>query len=159
VFGTGFGFYNPFFYPYPFYPYRYSYPYGYPAYPYPYVDMPPYDAAPPPATSAPPDAAPPSDSPPPNADGQGGAPDADVSTYGLVQLRDVPDGAAVELDGRFWLEAHGLGERWLAVPSGAHTIVVRAQGFEPAERQLDVAAGERLVIRLGRLRAGGADAR
>ncbi|MGH7895382.1 MAG: hypothetical protein ACREQL_11990 [Candidatus Binatia bacterium] len=163
VFGAGFGFYDPFFYSYPFYPYRYAYPYTY-AYPaYPYAYPPPYygSAAPSPDSpddSSPPgDVTPPSDSTPPGA--QGGSPYADSSTYGLIQLRDVPNGAAIDLDGRFWLEAHDLGKRWLAVPSGAHTIVVRAQGFEPAERRLDLGAGERQVIRVGRLREDRANVR
>src|SRR5207245_1569273 len=101
----------------PFFPYFYSYPYPYPYYaPYPYPYPPPGDGGwgePPPEAESEPRA----ENAPPSRE------EAEPASYGLVQLRGVPDGAAVDLDGRFWLTAERLDERWLAVPYGKHTRV------------------------------------
>ena len=140
-------FYSPFYYPYyaPYYaPYPYPYPY---TYPYPVYGYPP----PPPAAQSGPGAAPEQeDSAPPQEES---APDEGLrATYGLVQLRGVPDGAAIDLDGRFWLTAKQLDQRWLALPHGEHTLSVRVRGAEPVERHLSVAAGQTQVVRLGPFR-------
>src|SRR5262249_50956439 len=79
--------------------------------------LPPYAPPPPPP---PPGGSPP---PPPPEQQYGGElspppENTERVTYGLVQLRGVPDGAAVDLDGRFWLTATGLDKRWLALPEG-----------------------------------------
>ena len=68
---------------------------------------------------------------------------------GCVQLSGVPDGATVELDGRFWLYAQQLGQRWLAVSDGRHTISVHAGGAGPVERVVDVESGKNLVVDFG----------
>lgn len=135
VFVGGSVFWDPFFFP-AFYPYYlpYPYPYPYPAYPYP----PPEEAAP----GAPPGEAPQEEEAPPPEDARN-------ATYGLIQLRGVPDGAAVDLDDRFWLTAERLEERWLAVPRGKHTLTVHVRGSEPIVRQIDVSAGKNQVVRFG----------
>jgi hypothetical protein len=132
------GFFDPFFYPF--------YPVPYPYWGPPYV---PYDEGYPDDGYA-------ERPPPPDGGGaEENAPpaDEDQSTYGLVQLRGVPDGAAVDLDRRYWLRASGLDDRWLALPSGSHTITVRVEGYEPVERRLDVTAGGRQAVRVGPLHA------
>ena len=142
VFFGGSVFFDPFFYGPYYYPYYPYYPYPYPGYVYP----PPPDYT----WSAP---------PPEEGEGQAEAPppaesdeEASRATYGLIQLRGVPDGASVDLDGRFWLTAQHLDQRWLAVPRGEHTLTVRVRGSEPAERRIDVVEGKNQVIRFGPFR-------
>jgi hypothetical protein len=125
-----YGEYDPFYDSYD-YPYGYN-PYPYP-YPYPYYPYPPYypgteAGMEPPATQA---------TPP--------APENNES-YGLVQLRGVPDGAAIDLDGRFWLTASGVDERWLALPAGRHTLTVRSEDAAPVTRQVNIGAGRQRVV-------------
>jgi hypothetical protein len=69
------------------------------------------------------------------------------ASYGLVQLRGIPDGAAIDLDGRFWLTARDLDERWLALPKGEHTLSVRVGENDPIVRQVDVRSGKTQVVR------------
>ena len=133
----GVPFYDPFFY----YPYYAPYPYPYAYYPYPLFQYPP----PPAAAAADPGA--PSEPDGPRDEPASG--EALAASYGLVQLRGVPDGAAIDLDGRFWLTAQQLDQRWLALPHGEHTLAVRVRGAEPLERHLTVAAGRTQVVRLG----------
>ena len=71
------------------------------------------------------------------------------ASYGLVQLRSVPDGASVDLDGRFWLTAKQLDARWLGLPEGPHTITVRKRNTAPATRQVAVDAGTTRAIDFG----------
>ena len=71
----------------------------------------------------------------------------DGRSYGLVQLQGVPDDSAVDLDGRFWLVAHHLEERWLALSAGVHALVVRAPGRDPIPLHVDVVAGTTRVLR------------
>jgi len=127
----------------PFFPYYYSYPYPYPYYaPYPYPYPPPDDEGwgePPPEAESEPRA----ENAPPSRE------EAEPASYGLVQLRGVPDGAAVDLDGRFWLTAERLDERWLAVPYGKHTLVVHARGSQPVEQRVEVKSGKTSVVRFG----------
>jgi hypothetical protein len=132
VIGTGF-FWSPYFYE------RYGYPYPYyPPPPPPYYYYPPYYPPPtPPARE-------------PSASRERRTADdeaARTASYGLVQLRGVPDGASVDLDGRFWLRAEKLDQRWLALPAGAHTLVVRAEEGRPVERRVRIDAGETHVVR------------
>ena len=157
--GRGFVGHRPFFHPHsrffidggfffdPFFPYYYPYPY-YAPYPYPYP--PPDDEGwgepPPEAGSEPPPEAgsePRAENAPPSRE------EAEHASYGLVQLRGVPDGAAVDLDGRFWLTAERLDERWLAVPYGEHTLVVHARGSRPVEQRVEVKPGKTSVVRFG----------
>ena len=144
VFFRGGVFFDPFF-----FPYSYPYPYYDPYYPYYapyYAPYPPPDAYPPPDDEG---------QPPPDAGGGSlaeNAPppeDSERASYGLVQLRGVPDGAAVDLDGRFWLTANGLDQRWLAIPDGEHTVAVRVRGARAVERSVDVKAGKPNVVRFG----------
>ena len=76
-----------------------------------------------------------------------------ASNYGFVQFREVPNGAAVDLDQRPWVRSPGLENRWLAIPAGAHTITVRAAGYAPTDRRIDVAGGRQQIVRVGSLRA------
>jgi hypothetical protein len=137
------GFWNPFPYRYPYYRYYAPYPLYYPPYP---VYYPPPDesgwGAPPGEVPAEPDA---EKTPPAASD------EAARASYGLVQLRGVPDGAAVELDGRFWLTATSLDERWLALPDGEHTLSVRVGDADPVVRRIEVRAGKTQVVRFGEL--------
>jgi len=162
--------YDPFVYPY----YGYAYPpayapgyYGYPptyapgAYPTysdPNSSEPSYPDYPPPGYEGEPDSAPDTEAtpppqyvPPPGAEA---APSDDYgSSYGLVQLLEVPDGATVDLDQRPWVDARGLSDRWLALPAGMHSLTVRAAGYAPAERRVDIASGRPQVVKIGPLRA------
>src|SRR5262249_13704483 len=79
---------------------------------------------------------------------------ARIGTYGLVQLHGVPDGAAVDLDGRFWLTADGLDDRWLALPEGSHTIAVRVGNGTPLKRTVEVKPGASTVVRFPSSRRG-----
>jgi hypothetical protein len=124
----------------PFFPYWYPY---WPPYPYPVYGYPP---APPPEegdwTAAAEE----------QRSAEGGAPEPSAeeersASYGLVQLQGVRDGASVDLDGRFWLTADALEQRWLALPEGTHTITVRARGAKPVERRVDVKPGSTRVVR------------
>jgi len=116
--------YRPYFYPYyPYYPYYPAYPYP-PSVPYP--------------TSGEPDE--PDEAP---------AVDAERVSYGLIQLEGVPDGAAVDLDGRFWLTANDLDDRWLALPEGEHRIAVRVEDDPPTERTVRIVPGKTHVLRFG----------
>jgi hypothetical protein len=124
--GGGFPVYGP---AYPVYPYPYPYPY---AYPYP-------PAPPPPLPGSEPDAPAPEPQPEPQ--------EVDRASYGLVQLRGVPDGGDVDLDGRFWLVADGLDRRWLALPEGEHTLTVRATGRSVDERRVVIVPGKTHVVR------------
>jgi hypothetical protein len=103
----------------------YADPYYYPYPPYPPDDGPDYG-------------------PPPEPDDETTA--EEPATYGLVQIRDVPDGAALDLDGRFWLTASGLDDRWLALPAGRHTIAVRPKDGAAATFDVDVEPGGRQTI-------------
>jgi len=149
--GGGFGF--PFFWPsysYGFGP-AYAYPYPYGDYPYPYPGTylpgyPPPDAG---TQSPPPDAGSPT---PEYSDAQADA--QDQGTYGLIQLRGVPDGASVYLDARFWFVAHSLGGRWLALPGGGHAITVRLTGYREVSANVEVVPGTNRVVEIQPLRAG-----
>src|SRR5262245_28517629 len=135
----GGSFYYPWYYPaYPYYSYPYSYPY---AYPYGYAYSPPDDSeweAGPPASSGEED-----------QDDASAYADARSASYGLVQLRGVPDGATVDLDGREWLHADGLDQRWMALPDGEHVITVRVDNRAPQERRIVVKAGSSQTVRFG----------
>lgn len=137
----GFGgafFWDPFFVP------SYYYPYYFPYAVYPPPEDIGWDAPP---TGEPGDA--PEAAPDRAATDDRAADDAaQRATYGLVQLRGVPDGAAVDLDGRFWLTATQLDNRWLALPEGSHRVTIRVVDADPVEQRIDVAAGKTRVIRL-----------
>jgi hypothetical protein len=148
--GFGFGYYP---YPYYYYPYPYPYPYyyGYPSYPtsYPPPGWSPNQQYPP--DNGPPESQPPPDTgeaPPPSEGSnlEAAPPPPDSGSYGMIQLRSVPEGAAVDLDGRFWLDARQLDDRWLPVPPGLHTITVRQAGRSPLERRVDVSPGASQVL-------------
>ena len=142
-FGFGFPFVvDPFFY----YPYPYYAPYPYPAYGYP--PPPPPEEPGSEAGEAPGYGEPEAEASPP-AEEQPSPEEAERANYGLVQLHGVPDGASVDLDGRFWMKAQGLASRWLALPRGPHTLTVRVEGREPAEQHVDVQPGKTQVVRFG----------
>ena len=141
-FGFGFPFVvDPFFY----YPYAYPYYAPYPAYGYP---PPPPPEEPGSEAGDQPYGEPEAEASPP-AEEQPSPEEAQRATYGLVQLRGVPDGASVDLDGRFWMKAQGLASRWLALPRGSHTLTVHVEGREPAEKDVDVEPGKTQVLRFG----------
>ena len=131
-----------FFYPwyYPAYPY-YSYPYAYPyAYGYPPPDDSEWEAGAPASGGE------------DEQDDDSTYADARSSSYGLVQLRGVPNGATVDLDGREWLHAEGLDQRWMALPDGEHVITVRLHDRTPQERRIVVKAGSSQTVRFGQSR-------
>lgn len=138
---TGGIFWDPFFYPY-YYPYYVPYPYPVYAYP-PEPEEPGWGSAP----------APEAEEGPRAESGPATREDALRASYGLVQMRGVPDGASVELDGRFWLIAEKLDQRWLAVPYGEHTLRVQVRGAAPVERRITVASGKNQVVRFGPFRS------
>ena len=142
VFVGGSVFFDPFWYGYPYYYYPYPY---YPYYPYDYPDYPP-----------PPDEEASAEPGQPDEEASEAAPTstARIGTYGLVQLHGVPDGAAVDLDGRFWLTADGLDDRWLALPEGTHTITVRVGRETPLQRTVEVKPGASTVVRFPSSRRG-----
>lgn len=134
------------------YPYIYGYDpffYGsYPTYAYPYP--PPDDESD--WGEPPPDASPPDEPAEGEQHAEAEPPvpspeEAMQASYGLVQLRGVPEGAAIDLDGKFWLRAVRLDDRWLALPHGAHTLTVRPTDRAPIERHVDVTPGKMLVLR------------
>lgn len=134
----GGSFFYPWYYPaYPYYSYpAYAYPYGY-AYPYPPPDDSEWEAGPPASSGE------------DQQDDDSAYADARVASYGLVQLRGVPDGATVDLDGREWLHADGLDQRWMALPEGEHVITVRVERRSPQERRIVVKAGSSQTVRFG----------
>jgi len=144
------GFFNP--YPYFGYPY-YGYPYPYyPYYPYGY---PPYYGSypPPPDQGYPEGTPPPAEQPPPSPgayDGGSVAPQPEGPT-GSVRFLDVPNGARLTLDGRYWLEAEHLEGQWLSVPAGTHTVGIDAKGYAPTDLRIDVVAGQQQDVRIGPL--------
>lgn len=119
--------YGPYAYPYSYYWYPYSYPYPYPPGPYRVYDDP--DDR---------DESEESYSPPS---------DAEPASYGLIRLDGVPDGASVELDGRFWLTANDLDERWLALPNGEHRIAVTVRDAQPIVRTIRIVPGKSHVLK------------
>lgn len=141
VFGFGFApwYWDPFYFPYAYsYPYPYYAGYGYPP--------PPEDAGPPP-DMPPPDQQQPDQQQQQDAwNGQQDNGDPMDASYGLVKLRGVPDGASVELDGRYWLTAARLSERWLALPRGRHTLTIRPQQGAASEHTVDIKPGVNVVI-------------
>lgn len=128
-----YGSFGPYWFPYPrayYYPYYSYYPY-YPAYPYPphWDDYAVADEGP--------------------SEREEPPPEADLASYGLVQLIGVPDGAAVELDGRFWLSARQLDDRWLALPEGEHQLSVTVGEERPIVRSVRVVPGKTHVLKFG----------
>jgi len=145
-FGVGPFFYDPFWYPaYPYYGYGYGYyppPAAYPPYDGDYPDT--YAEAPPPDVG--------SSRPQSGATAEANEPPA---SYGLVQLRGIPDGASIDLDGRFWLTARNLDDRWLALPQGEHVVGAQVDDASPVERRVVVAVGKTQVVRFSFPRARG----
>lgn len=143
IFGGGV-FFDPFFFPGYYYPYGYGYPYGYPypySYPYPGYGYPPPAGGESDWGQAPESGA---------EENEPAQPDVQESaSYGLVQLRGAPDGASIDLDGRFWMTAQDLDDRWLALPAGVHTLAVRVGNAAPVSRRVDVRQGEKHVVRFG----------
>jgi hypothetical protein len=137
----GWGWYRPYYYSY-WYPYSYPYypyypAYGYPSYPPPWAGEPEYrddDVA---------------RADTPRSD------DVEPASYGLLKLEGVRDGAAVDLDGRFWLNAEDLHDRWLALPKGEHRIAVRVGEGEPMERTIRIVPGRTHVLKFDTRADGG----
>ncbi len=138
--GSGFFFYGsfgPYWYPgWPYRPYLYPYyAYYYPYYGYPY----PYPPVPYRVDDDDDERDVPEESPPPA--------DSETASYGLIRLDSVPDGAAVELDGRFWLTADDLDDRWLALARGEHRISVTVGNAQPIVRTIRIVPGRTHVLR------------
>ena len=138
----GWGWYRPYYYSYwyPYYPYSYWYPYypaySYPSYPAPWSREPEY----------PDDDVARADTP--RSD------DVEPASYGLLKLEGVRDGASVDLDGRFWLTADDLDDRWMALPKGEHRIAVRVDEGTPMERTIRIVPGRTHVLKFDK-RDGG----
>jgi hypothetical protein len=122
----------------PFYPSPYDYyPYP-PAYAYPYPAVPPDDEA---AAQGAPSGE--------QQDAAGPSGPTEQASYGLIRLRGVPDDASVDLDGRLWLTADRLDQRWMALPEGPHTLTVRAPDGEPRTKRIEVTPGSTQVVDFG----------
>jgi hypothetical protein len=134
-------FFDPFLFP----PYPFYVPYPYPVwtYPYPAPVAPEWESLPPEAEEEDDDDARRAERPPD---------EANLASYGLVRMRGIPDGASVDLAGRFWLRADDLDGRWLALPRGTHTLAVRVRGSSVQERRIDVKAGATQVVSFGPFR-------
>ena len=136
------GYWDPFwpgYYPYPYY---YGYPYPYP-YSYPYY--------PPAAETDDRYARDQAREPPPaEAPAQSALP----ASYGLIQIRGVPNGAQIDLDDRFWLEARDIDDKWMAISEGRHAITVRVDGSDPVTREVEMRPGAKQVIKFGPFRRG-----
>jgi hypothetical protein len=122
----GWGFYRPYYYPYPYWAYYPQYPYAPSWAPEPPDDDDDQEYAR-------------SDVSPPD--------ETEQASYGLVRLDGVQDGAAVDLDGRFWLTARDLHDRWLALPEGEHRIAVRVGDAQPIERTVRIVPGRMQVLK------------
>ncbi len=107
----------------------------------------PYAPAYYPAYAPPPDDA--DYSPPPESGGWSTEAAADNpldASYGLIRLEGVPDGTTIELDGRFWMQAARMSERWLALPRGRHSITTRGTDGASQERRVDIEPGTQVVV-------------
>jgi len=142
-----YGYYNPYYYPYPYDPY--AYPYGYPAAPYPAY---PPSAYPP---AYPPTAYPPSAYPPAAPSGtypQSGYPaqppqgsiSASQANTGGVSFEIQPSDAQVSVDGQY---VGTVGQftptsQPLGLTAGRHHIQISAPGYRTMDFDVDVVAGE-----------------
>ena len=62
---------------------------------------------------------------------------------GAVNVISDPGGAEVEIDGAYYGNTPGL----IQMTSGLHTITIRATGFAPWKRTLNIAAGSNLTVK------------
>jgi PEGA domain len=67
---------------------------------------------------------------------------------GLLKIACTAPGAVVYVDDRPWGSARDLGERGLEVSEGRHRLEIRADGYFSVTRDLVVARGERLDLRI-----------
>jgi len=67
----------------------------------------------------------------------------DVSSTGIVEVRTIPPGATVFVDGK---PAGGTTPMNFRVAAGSHTVTISLSGFRPVQRKIDVAAGQSAVI-------------
>jgi hypothetical protein len=128
----------------PFWPRYYPYPYYYP-YPAPY----PYPVYPPPAETDDRYAREEERQRPRSGSSEERTRPA---SYGLIQVRGVPDGAQIDLDDEFWLEARDLDNAWMAISEGRHSITVRVDGNEPVKREVEMRAGAKQIVKFGPFR-------
>ena len=62
---------------------------------------------------------------------------------GAVNVISDPGGAEVEIDGAYYGNTPGL----IQMTPGLHTITIRATGFAPWKRTLNIAAGSNLTVK------------
>jgi outer membrane receptor for ferrienterochelin and colicins len=68
---------------------------------------------------------------------------SDVSSTGVVEVRTIPPGATVFVDGR---PAGGTTPMNFRVPAGPHTVTISLSGYRPVQRTVDVPAGQSTAI-------------
>jgi hypothetical protein len=140
-----FGSFGPYWYPGWGWPYRPYYPYY--GYYYPYWGGYPYSYYPPPPNYPPAPYRVEDDEYPDVPEASAPPVDEAPASYGLIRLDGVPNGAAVELDGRFWLTADDLDDRWMALPAGEHRIAVTVGDAEPLVRTIRIVPGRSHVLK------------
>ncbi len=68
---------------------------------------------------------------------------SDVSSTGIVEVRTIPPGATVFVDGK---PAGGMTPMSFRVPAGSHTVTISLSGYRPVQRNIEVSAGQAAVI-------------
>jgi predicted Ser/Thr protein kinase len=68
---------------------------------------------------------------------------SDVSSTGIVEVRTIPPGATVFVDGK---PAGGTTPMNFRVPAGSHTVTISLSGYRPVQRTVDVSAGQSTAI-------------
>jgi predicted Ser/Thr protein kinase len=67
----------------------------------------------------------------------------DVSSTGIVEVRTIPPGATVFVDGK---PAGGTTPMNFRAPAGSHTVTISLSGYRPVQRTVDVPAGQSTTI-------------
>jgi serine/threonine protein kinase len=68
---------------------------------------------------------------------------SDVSSTGIVEVRTIPPGASVFVDGK---PAGGTTPMNFRVTAGSHTVTISLSGYRPVQKKIEVAAGQSAVI-------------
>ena len=68
---------------------------------------------------------------------------SDASSTGIVEVRTIPPGATVFVDGK---SAGGTTPMNFRVPAGSHTVTISLSGYRPVQRNIEVSAGQSAVI-------------
>jgi serine/threonine-protein kinase len=68
---------------------------------------------------------------------------SDVSSTGIVEVRTIPPGATVFVDGE---PAGGTTPTNFRLPAGSHTLTISLSGYRPVQKRIQVPAGQSTVI-------------